>query len=257
MPLGDPSFTDRGRAESFGSVAADYDRYRPTYPAALIDDLVAFGPRSVVDVGCGTGKAAVLLAARGLDVLGVEIDPKMAERAREHGITVEVSSFEDWDATGRTFDLLTSGQAWHWVDPSHGVPKAGEVLRPGGFAALFWNDDELDQDVHAALDEVYREHAPELLRAPVPNWRLRDDRPHAAPFESSPAFDAVETRFYEWQREFTADEWVGMCLTHSDHLLLPSDRREALARSAFALLERRGGLTAHYMTYLVLARRVG
>jgi SAM-dependent methyltransferase len=256
MPLGDPSFTDRDRAESFGSVAENYDRYRPTYPSALIDDLVAQNPRSVVDVGCGTGKAAVLLAARGLDVLGVEIDPKMAERARAHGITVEVSSFEDWEAEGRSFDLLTSGQAWHWVDPSRGVPKAAQVLRPGGSVALFWNDDELDADLHAAIDEVYREHAPDLLRTPVPNRYLRNDRPHAAPFESSSAFDTVDTRRYAWQRDFTADEWVGMCLTHSDHLQLPPQRREALAAGLFALLDRLGGLTAHYITYVVLARRV-
>src|SRR5579875_1636628 len=119
-----PLFVDRGRAESFGTVAANYDRFRPSYPPALIDDLVATGAHTVLDVGCGTGKAAVLLAARGLDVLGVEIDPKMAELARSHGVPVEVSSFEGWDAAGRMFDLLTCGQAWHWVDPARGVPKA-------------------------------------------------------------------------------------------------------------------------------------
>ena len=58
-------YADRSRAESFGSVAEQYDRYRPSYPAALIDDLVAPRPADVLDVGCGTGKAAVLLAARG------------------------------------------------------------------------------------------------------------------------------------------------------------------------------------------------
>ena len=255
MPHDDPMFSDRDRAESFGSVAANYDRYRPTYPAALVDDLVALHPRAVVDVGCGTGKAASLLVARGLDVVGVEIDPKMAEIARAHGVPVEVSSFEDWDPAGRTFDLLTCGQAWHWVDPSRGVPKAAQVLEPGGSAVVFWNDDELDADVHAALDDVYREHAPELLRAPEPDGQLHNDRPHTGPFESSPAFDTVETRRYSWQRDFTAEEWVGLCLTHSDHLLLPPDRRAALADAAYAVLERRGGLTARYLTYVVFAHR--
>ena len=60
-----PMYRDRERAESFGAVAALYDRARPSYPQALIDALLASGSRRVLDVGCGTGIAAALLAARG------------------------------------------------------------------------------------------------------------------------------------------------------------------------------------------------
>ncbi len=254
MASEDPTFTDRRRAESFGSVAAKYDRYRPSYPAQLIADLVALRPRTVVDVGCGTGKAATLLVERGLDVLGIEVDPKMAEVARTHGITVEVSAFEDWLPSGRSFDLLTCGQAWHWVDPARGVPKAAEVVRPGGTAALFWNDDDLDPELQAELDAVYREHAPELVRTPTSDQSVR---PHAVPFEDSSDFDTVDVRRYVWQRDFTPGEWVGLCLTHSDHLLLPDDRRRALADGILAVLDPRRGMTARYVTYAVLAHRVG
>lgn len=250
----DPLHTDRGRAESFGTVAASYDRYRPTYPAAMIDDLVALEPRGILDVGCGTGKAATLFAARGLDVLGVEIDAKMAAVARSHGIPVEVGSFEDWDAAGRTFDLLVSGQAWHWVDPVRGARKAVEVLRPGGAAALFWNHDHLDDAWRARFDTIYREYAPELMPPP--------DRDHAQvrrarlePFEQEPGFASVETRSYWWERTFTADEWVGMSLTYSDHLLLEAGRRAALADAVRATIESRGPISVRYETFLILARR--
>ena len=72
----------------------------------------------MLDVGCGTGKVARGLLARGLDVLGVELDPRMAALARAHGVEVEVAAFEDWDDRGRTFDLITFGDAWHWIDPA-------------------------------------------------------------------------------------------------------------------------------------------
>ncbi|MGH2834239.1 MAG: hypothetical protein ACRDK2_15825 [Solirubrobacteraceae bacterium] len=49
---------DRVRAESFGTVAAQYDSYRSTYPGALFDDLAALAPAQVLDVGCDTGMAA-------------------------------------------------------------------------------------------------------------------------------------------------------------------------------------------------------
>ena len=53
-------YQDRQRAESFGNDALRYDRARPTYPTALVDDLLAGRPGDqlrVLDVGCGTGKA--------------------------------------------------------------------------------------------------------------------------------------------------------------------------------------------------------
>ncbi len=109
--------TERNRAESFGSVAEQYERFRPSYPSALID-LAALEPLDVLDVGCGTGKAGRLLAERGLHVLGVEIDEEMANVARRHELAVEVAPFERWDAGSRRFDLIVCGQTWHWVNPT-------------------------------------------------------------------------------------------------------------------------------------------
>ena len=77
---------DRGRAESFGSAAEAYDRFRSGYPDALIDDLLVARPSNTLDVGCGTGKVAAAIAARGFRVVGVEPDQRMAEVARARGV---------------------------------------------------------------------------------------------------------------------------------------------------------------------------
>src|SRR5215475_3487386 len=100
LPRTDRVHTNRTRAESFGAVADAYDRARPSYPPALIDDLLAAAPADALDVGCGTGKAARLLAERGVPVLGVEVDARMAAVARAHEIPVELGTFEQWDAAG-------------------------------------------------------------------------------------------------------------------------------------------------------------
>src|SRR5664279_3347096 len=139
MPIEENVHTDRARAESFGSIATQYDRYRPSYPDALFTDLARLAQARTLDVACGTGKVTVSLIARGLAVLGVEIDPKMAAVARAHAVVVEVGAFETWDDKGRTFDLITCGQAWHWIDPQQGAAKAARVLNPGGTLAVFWN----------------------------------------------------------------------------------------------------------------------
>ena len=166
--MADELFRDRGRAESFGSIAEVYDRLRPAPAPAFVDELVALAPETVLDVGCGTGKVARDLSARGLEVLGVELDERMAAIARGHGIEVELGAFEDWDPRGRTFDLITCGDAWHWIDPERGWREIGAVLRPGGTVVRFWNHNEIDEPVRSALLSVHERVLPEIdHRSPV------------------------------------------------------------------------------------------
>src|SRR5258708_26198936 len=100
----------RERSKLFDREAERYDRYRPTYPDALIDDLLGPKPEGldVLDVGCGTGIASRPMAQRGTKVLGVDVAPRMAEIARSHGIDVQTGAFEDWDPAGRSFDPVIS-----------------------------------------------------------------------------------------------------------------------------------------------------
>ena len=55
------------------------------------------------------------------EVLGVEVDARMAELARSRGFEVQIARFEDWDSRGVRFDAVVSGQTWHWIDPVAGA----------------------------------------------------------------------------------------------------------------------------------------
>jgi SAM-dependent methyltransferase len=253
----EPLHGNRARAESFGAVAADYDRYRPSYPDPLIDDLVALRPGTVLDVGCGTGKAARQLVTRGLSVLGVEVDPEMAAVARSHGLIVEVDTFEHWADAGRTFDLLICAQAWHWIDPAVGPQKAARLLRPGGCAVLFWNhEDDLAPKVRHVLDEVFRRHAPQLLEISQQDRARREAQPYVPELRASGAFRSIETREYPRERTYTAEEWVGTVQTHSDHLQLDPDRRALVGDALREAIERRldGTITTSGGAYSIWAR---
>lgn len=253
-------FEDRARADSFGTVAHRYDRYRPSYPSALVDDLVAPGPHDVLDIGCGTGKAAVLLAARGLDVIGVEPDERMAAVARRHGLAVDVATFELWEPGRRRFDLITCAQAWHWIDPSAGTVKVAGLLRPGATFAPFWNYDTVGVSTQAVLDVAYAAHAPELLGPhPAPGTGARvaaeSVERHAAALRASGLFATVEARRYPWSVERTGADWVAMTGTHSDHLQLDPARRERLFAAVSEVVDAHGGsVTSEYVTYALLAR---
>src|ERR1700749_660032 len=90
------------------------DPRAPPSPAGLIQRIIAASPgRDFLDAGCGTGISSRLLAAAGCRVLGVDPDPRMAERARAGGTRTEVATLEEWDPAGRTFDGVVAAQAWH------------------------------------------------------------------------------------------------------------------------------------------------
>src|SRR3712207_3465083 len=101
---------------SFAEVAELYDRARPGYPAAVFDDLAALaglarGDR-VLEIGCGTGKATLPLAQRGLEVVCVELGAALAGVARSKlaaypAVEVVETAFESWEPTG-LFDAVVS-----------------------------------------------------------------------------------------------------------------------------------------------------
>jgi len=251
-------FEDRSRAESFGGVAAQYDRARPSYPSALVDALLEDGARRVLDVGCGTGIAAALLAARGCTVLGVEVDARMAKLARAKGLEVEVARFEDWRPHGRQFDLVTAAQAWHWVDPSAGATRAAEVLRVGGRLGVFWNLAHLPARVSELLSPIYTRLGPD-----VENYSSllgnRDKRAQVtlAGIADSGAFGASETTTFGWSRSYDTAAWLEQLATHSDHQTLPpSQRRRLLAAVGEAIDAIGGSFEMSYETVLIAAQRV-
>src|SRR5579862_3341597 len=151
------SHLQRQVAEGFGADAGRYDRARPTYPADLVERIIAASPgRDILDVGCGTGISARLFRAAGCRVLGVDPDPRMAELARQGGTETEVATFEDWDPAGRTFDAVVAAQAWHWVDPVAGAAKAAAVLRPRGTLGVFWDGFDPPEELRPAVRGVFR-----------------------------------------------------------------------------------------------------
>src|SRR5688500_18512285 len=135
----------RGLGQVFNDVPELYDRVRPGYPDELFADLATIAgideKASVLEVGCGTGQATRSLAALGCSVTAVEPGVGMAALARRRladlgNVHIERSTFEEWDARGRRFDVLVAASAWHWVDPAVGWRRAHDPLRRDGWIAL-------------------------------------------------------------------------------------------------------------------------
>lgn len=251
----------RQAAEAFGTDPERYDRARPRYPAALIERLVAAaGPGgSVLDVGAGTGIVARQLQAAGCRVLGVDPDARSAAFARRSGVDVELSTFEDWPPAGREFDVIVSGESWHWVDPTAGAAKAAAALRPGGLLAVFWNTGQPPPELDDAFTEVYRRVLPAPLVARLGRPAL--EQAHAAMctrteegVRSTGAFHEPERWRFDWTLSYTRDAWLDALQTTGG--TVSGQALDELLSGIGAAIDAAGGsFTMAYLTFAVAAVR--
>jgi SAM-dependent methyltransferase len=250
-------------AEGFGADAGRYDRARPSYPADLVERIVAASPgRDVLDAGCGTGISSRLLAAAGCRVLGVDADPRMAAAARELGTETEVAKFEDWDPAGRTFDAVVAAQAWHWVDPVAGAAKAAAVLRPGGRLAVFWNVFEPPAELRRVFAGVFRRSVPDAPgggfwdQPALDLYRKMMGGKAADGMRQAGAFGEPEEWLSHWQRPYTRGEWLDLLPTTGGFTRLPEAVQAELLAGVGAAVDAVGGtFTMGYTTLVVTAAR--
>jgi len=167
--------------EGFADV---YDRYRPSPPSEVLDILTVVAgverPALVIDLGCGTGLATRAWAEHADEVVGVEPNPRMIERARAASDQPNLRYVEAYGAEtglpdGRA-DLVTSFQSFHWMEPQPVLAEAARILRDGGvFAACDYDvppfvEPEVDA-AFAALLQARREARQRLgIPAGATSW---------------------------------------------------------------------------------------
>lgn len=141
--MADPDATSRWTAASDVARGADYDERWARLAAAgrsvhgEADFICRFEPSSVLDAGCGTGRVAIELAARGIDVVGVDLDPPMLGQAREKAphlawVEADLCHLD----LGRTFDVVAMpGNVMIFLCPgteTSVVTNVAAHVRPGG-----------------------------------------------------------------------------------------------------------------------------
>ncbi|MDQ8188252.1 class I SAM-dependent methyltransferase [Pelagicoccus sp. SDUM812002] len=133
----------------FSDRVETYQKYRPSYPASLLETLIqkaGLTSRSqLVDLGSGTGIFTKLLLEQGLQVTAVEPNAPMREAAE-----TTLRSFPSYrsidapaESTGlpdASFDLAVAAQAFHWFEREPCKIEITRILRPGGRVALVWNE---------------------------------------------------------------------------------------------------------------------
>lgn len=221
--------TDQSQALSFGTAAAEYDRFRPTYPADAVQWAVGGPPpRRVVDLGAGTGILTRVLLRTGYDAVPVEPDPAMRAQltASTQGVTALGGSAEAVPLPDASADSAVAGQAYHWFDRDRAHPEIARVLRPGGFFGAIWNHRD---DAEPWVADVSR------ITNDVPDARGQFEPGSDLSF-SGTDFGPVERAEFRHSITHTPDSLVAVIATRSYFLTAPPQRQAELSAGVRELL---------------------
>jgi SAM-dependent methyltransferase len=209
----------------------------------------------VADFGSGTGILTRLLLQSGADVIGVEPNDGMRAAAelalagdpcfRSVKGCAEASTL----ASG-SVDLWVAGQAFHWFDVAGARGEALRVLRPGGFAALLWNEHpSAGSPFLADYEALVRRHAPEYEE--VVGSRADETRMHE--FFGGP----MEMATFPNQQRFTSEGLRGRLMSSSYAPEAGDPQHEALLAGLRQVFERHahaGTVVFPYVTLVYYAQ---
>jgi SAM-dependent methyltransferase len=191
--------------ERFSSRVENYIKYRPSYPAAVLELLSArcgLGATSTVaDVGSGTGILTELLLETGAAVFAIEPNRSMREAAERH--LNDYGRFRSVDGTAEattlsaaSVDLVTASQAFHWFDVQKSRLELKRILRADGWVALIWNERPVEAvpllDDYDALLRRYCSEYDKIKNTRADEAKIREflgRRPEAAVFANRQVFD--------------------------------------------------------------------
>jgi SAM-dependent methyltransferase len=209
-----------GRGLTFGSVAQQYDAFRPGPPdeaAGLIGDVSG---RDVLEVGAGTGKWTRFLLELGAEVTVVEPDDAMLTVLvrRSPGVRALQGSAERLPVGDASFDTVLVSSAWHWFEQPDATNEMARVLRDGGRLAVLWNGFSRDVPWIASLVAL-RER---------PGDKGKRPRGWTAGLAPDGDFEVERDVELHWGWTRTVEEMVSLFGTYSGVIIQSDDDRRAL-----------------------------
>jgi SAM-dependent methyltransferase len=216
----------------YRGTAGYYDRYRLSYPPALMADLLdrtaPSGRGRLLDLACGTGQLAFALRDRFAEVWAVDQEPDMVEavaaKASALGasdasgasgagrVRAVVAAAEDLDADPDSFELAVIGNAFHRLRRAPVARLLLGWLQPGGFLALCWSTGPWagSEDWQVALADLLQRWQARLSAGRVPaNWDQPQRELPDADVLAGAGFEMAGHRKIGIPHEWTVPELAG------------------------------------------------
>lgn len=217
----------------FSDRAADYAKYRPSYPeeaiAIILQGLGHPSQQVAADIGAGTGISSRLLAQQGVKVFAIEPNAAMRDAATPHPLvefhegTAEATKLPD-----ASVDLVTCFQAFHWFNPEPTLKEFNRILKRSGRLVVVWNDRQQDDEFtqnYTHLVQLASNHHPAESRLVS-----------VEPLLASPLFLDVNCYTFSYQQELDFEGLIGRTMS-SSYIPKAGELHQQLLAGLIALYE--------------------
>jgi len=240
---------------TFDTEASKYDKMRPGYADELfqaIFEYVKIGEGSrVVEVGSGSGQATLPVLKTGCELTSVEYGENfsrilMKKFGGYKGFKVITGKFEDVDLEDDAYDLVFSATAFHWVPEELGYPKVYSALKSGGAFARFANRPRNSQnapELAAEFDALYEEYYNKAydIKSGTKKWFTEEKAKEISQIPAKYGFTDITYKLFYRERVFTADEYIQLLGTYSDHIAIEETIRNEFFSKIAAAINHHGG----------------
>jgi ubiquinone/menaquinone biosynthesis C-methylase UbiE len=209
--------------KAFDSIPEEFDRWRPRYCDELFADVIEYSKldsgKTALEIGPGTGQATEPILKTGCSYLAIELGEHLAEYTKNkfstyNNFQIINADFETYGFGQDKFDLIYSAATIQWIPEKIGFPKVYEILKSGGTFAMMMTQTDYkspNEALYSKIQDIYNkyfhpdiEYTQKLNYSNVVNYGFVD----------------LECRNYHKTREYSADDYVSLIGTHSDHITL-------------------------------------
>ncbi|NDJ22290.1 methyltransferase domain-containing protein [Nostoc sp. B(2019)] len=256
------------RKNWYSGVADAYNKTRPRYPQELVCravELVKLPTDAIIlEVGCGPGNATIAFAQLGFSMVCLEPSQEACQLAQQNckqypSIEIKNTSFEEWELEAKRFHAVLAANAFHWIPPEIGYPKAAAALQDNGSLILLWNmTPQPPYEVYQELHEAYQTYAPSLARYEDQETQEQIVKGFGQKVIDSGHFKGLMSEQLACEVTYSIDDYLTLLSTLSTYRMLDPHNRDALFESFREVLDRNctNSIQISYLSAFHVAQKI-
>ena len=201
----------------FCGLSETYHKYRPHYPAHIVETLIeeaGLTKNSVIaDIGSGTGLSCLPFLDNGNLVYGIEPNPEMRKIAGESlknypNFLQLPGTAENPGLPSSSIDFIFAGQALHWFDLQKCKKPLKEVAKKGGWFVIVWQERNVSTDFMEELEQMINEYSIDYNKVDHKNIDTKKLKSFFHPH-------SFEEKVFPYEQEFDLEGLKGRLLSCS------------------------------------------
>ena len=239
----------------FDTIPEQFDKYRPRYNEELFADLISYAEikpgKTVLELGPGTGQATEPILNTGCSYNAIELGEHLADMMRSKygnraNFNIVNADFITHNFGNQRFDMIYSAATIQWIPEDIAFRKTFDLLKPGGVLAMLLTKADYktsNEKLYNKIQQVYSAYfKPDI-----------EYKQGSFIYSNAVNYGYVdfEKREYYGKRELATEEYVALCGTHCDHIVLSEPYKSNFYDGIRCAVNETGGKVIFLDTYVM------